>query len=203
MNYFMLGLKNNWIFLIVIGFLIFIILFHLTNKTNNHTINEIPDELLPSSNQENINHKEDIPSQTIIFVDIKGAVKYPGVYEVDPEKRVRDLIDLAGGFTNNADINSVNLAQKIYDEMVIFVPEEGQAVVQNEFIGSQKIEKIRVNNATEEEIAKLDGIGDVKAKAIVEFRDTYGYFKDINDLLSVSGIGEKTLEKIRDQIQVP
>ncbi|MEF2291997.1 MULTISPECIES: ComEA family DNA-binding protein [Virgibacillus] len=139
-----------------------------------------------------------------IYVDIKGEVKNPGVYEMDAEERVIDAIETAGGFTNNANESLVNLAQKVHDEMVIDVLPVGDngtpALTNRQHTDTSKI---RINQATVEEIEALNGIGPAKAEAIVQYRDENGHFQQIEDLLEVSGIGEKTLESLEDDIQVP
>ncbi|AUJ26207.1 ComEA family DNA-binding protein [Virgibacillus dokdonensis] len=139
-----------------------------------------------------------------IYVDIKGEVKNPGVYEMDAEERVIDAIETAGGFTNNANESLVNLAQKVHDEMVIDVLPVGDngtpALTNRQHTDTSKI---RINQATVEEIEALNGIGPAKAEAIVQYRDEKGHFQQIEDLLEVSGIGEKTLESLEDDIQVP
>lgn len=141
------------------------------------------------------------PNSGLVVVDIKGEVQHPGVYEIEESSRVRDVVQLAGGFTNSADQNFINLAQKVFDEMVILVPEIGHEGSIN--VGESQSAKIRINYATVEEIQKLPGIGPSKANAIVEYRDANGYFQQVEDLLGVTGIGEKTLEAIKDELQVP
>lgn len=136
-----------------------------------------------------------------ILVDIKGAVLAPGVYQLEMNSRVQDAIEKAGGFTEVADQTVINLAQKVFDEMVLMVPEKGETV-QNS-AGDAQHAKVRINYATEEEIQQLTGIGPAKAKAIIEHRETYGTFSKLEDLLEISGIGEKTLEIIQEEIQIP
>ncbi len=136
------------------------------------------------------------------IVDVKGQVREPGVYEVEHTSRVDDVIALAGGFTEKADDTQVNKAQKVHDEMVIYVPgvDEGY---QAEQVTSVADQLIRINVATKDEITELPGIGPSKADAILQYREEYGHFTDINDLLQVNGIGEKTLENIKQYIQIP
>ncbi|RFA36352.1 hypothetical protein CAI16_04815 [Virgibacillus dokdonensis] len=162
-------------------------------------VNDQPiDPSLPSSTGQ----EKDVTSS--IYVDIKGEVKNPGVYEMDTEERVIDAIETAGGFTNNANESLVNLAQKVHDEMVIDVLPVGDNGTPALTNGQHTdISKIRINQATVEEIEALNGIGPAKAEAIVQYRDENGPFQQIEDLLEVSGIGEKTLESLEDDIQVP
>jgi competence protein ComEA len=139
-----------------------------------------------------------------VFVDIKGAVKNQGVYQLNAGTRVKDAISLAGGFTEQADLTKVNLAALLHDEMVIYVPTIGEQVDIPEWTAQndKQLMKININTASIEELQSLSGIGQKRAEAIVQYREENGPFKHIEDLLDVSGIGEKLLEKIRDHIIV-
>lgn len=141
--------------------------------------------------------------------DIKGAVKNPGVYEAKEGERVIDLLEKAGGLTGKADSTKINFALKITDEMVIYVPEEGEIVEETqtgagnvEAKGQQDSGKVNLNRADETELQTLPGIGPSKAAAIIEHRDTNGPFKDIEDLKLISGIGDKTFEKLKEHIRI-
>ncbi|MEJ8776407.1 helix-hairpin-helix domain-containing protein [Pseudogracilibacillus sp. ICA-222130] len=145
----------------------------------------------------------------ILLVDIKGAIKHPGLYKINEGDRIQDVIDLAGGLTEDADENQINLAQRLQDEMVIYIPTIGEEIEHTQpNISSTNTQhaqdgKIAINHATVEEIQTLNGIGPKKAETIIAHREENGPFQTIEDLLNVSGIGEKTLENIRDQISVP
>lgn len=140
-----------------------------------------------------------------VIIDIKGEVKQPGVYEMSPESRVNDVIEIAGGFTEDADVQLINLAQKVHDEMSIIVFKQGEEAGTNpsDPVGANAEGKIRINHASQEEIESLNGIGPAKAQAIIQYREENGLFQSAEDLLEVSGIGEKTLANFIDQIQVP
>ncbi|WP_412097985.1 helix-hairpin-helix domain-containing protein [Halobacillus litoralis] len=140
---------------------------------------------------------EQIDEQADMKVDVKGEVVRPGVYSIESGMRVNDVILLAGGMTDKADPTSVNLAQLLQDEMVILVSSEQAA------ISVQGTGQIVINQATQEEIQTLSGIGPSKAEAIVMYREENGPFQSKEDLLEVSGIGEKTLEAIEEEIRVP
>ncbi|MBM7620337.1 competence protein ComEA [Bacillus tianshenii] len=143
-----------------------------------------------------------------VLIDIKGAVRLPGVYELLSGERIIDAVDKAGGFLPNADTRKVNLASLLVDEMVIYVPEEGEETEELTFVetpndagGKGAVDKkVNINTATEEELTTLSGIGPSKAQAIIEYREENGLFKSVDDMLNVTGIGEKSLEKIRDEI---
>jgi competence protein ComEA len=187
--------KNHFIGLIVIAAIVIFLIIRDDNR--EQTAAFIPVE---ADNPVEQNSMTDVKVSKIL-VDIKGEVKLPGVYEMDDTARVQDVVLLAGGFTKEADQNQINLAQKVFDEMIIIVPKMG---MEGSASATQaQSSKIRINYATAEEIQQLPGIGPSKAKAIVEYREENGYFKKIEDLLEVSGIGEKTLEALKEEIQVP
>lgn len=159
-------------------------------------------------NQQPIEHLEDDENEIIeskIMVDIKGEVETPGVYEIEQGTRVIDIIKAAGGFTKDADENQINLAEKVHDEMVLIVPKLGEEGTITSTVTSQQgsDQKLRINLASKEEIEQLNGIGPAKAQAIIDFREENGIFQQVDDLLQVNGIGEKTLENIKDNIIVP
>lgn len=138
----------------------------------------------------------------IVMVDVKGEVASPGVYEIASDSRVNDVIEMAGGFTSDADKTMVNLAQKVQDEMVILIPEAGSEA-SGSITQSNGDGKVRINYAEQSEIETLNGIGPSKAEAIIQYREENGLFKSEEDLLNVPGIGEKTLESLQEDIQVP
>lgn len=146
----------------------------------------------------------------VVKVDVKGAVKSPGVFTAKAGERVIDLVAKAGSFTENADKNKVNLAQLVEDQMVIYVPQIGEDAVSSGMpaegtaAGSQGAEqdKINLNTAAEADLDALPGIGPAKATAIIEYREKSGPFQTIEDLKNISGIGDKTFEKLQESITV-
>lgn len=149
-----------------------------------------------------------------IFVDIKGAVRKEGVYELTSGSRVTDVVKLAGGFTDDADKKSVNLAEKVADEAVIYVARVGEEVTpastpsqakNTAASGAQQdadSAQINLNTATLEELQTISGIGAKRAQDIIDYRDNNGGFSSVDDLKNVSGIGEKTLEKLKSEVIV-
>lgn len=145
-----------------------------------------------------------------VFVDVKGAVKNEGVYELSSGSRVTDVVKLAGGFTEDADKKSVNLAEKVTDEAVIYVARVGENVAptttNSQANGSAQQEessdKINLNTATLAELQTISGIGAKRAQDIIDYRDANGGFSSVDDLANVSGIGEKTLEKLKSEVTV-
>ena len=143
--------------------------------------------------------------ETVIFVDVKGAVKNPGVYQMKSGDRVKDALDAAGGLTKEADSQKVNLAQRVEDQMVIVVPKEGEEVVAAITGGATSKEaskegKVNINTATVEELKTLKGVGEKKAEAIIEYRKKNGSFKTKEDLMKVRGIGKKLFESFEERI---
>lgn len=133
-----------------------------------------------------------------IYIDVKGEVEKNGVYEMKSGNRVKDVIELAGGFTNEADTKQVNLAKLLEDEMVIYIPKIGEIPPLEP--ASSEEGKISLNKATIEELQTLTGIGPAKAAAILSYREENGPFKQIEDLMLITGIGEKSFEKIKDEL---
>ena len=139
-----------------------------------------------------------------IFVDVKGAVKHPGVFETTKDKRVRDLIEEAGGLLDVADTSTLNLSQKVKDQMVIYVLKHGEKPKQISDGGSSSsnTDVININTANKEQLMKISGVGKTKAEAIISYREKNGDFKKKEDITKVRGIGKATFEKIKDKIEV-
>jgi len=151
-----------------------------------------------------------------IVVHLAGAVKNPGVYKLNKSDRLVDLIRAAGGLEENADIKLINLAERLYDGQKLIIPELIKNIAQNtnddsllkkrgensinNFSSSSSSNLININQADQSDLEKLSGIGPAKAAAIIKYREENNYFSKKNDLLKISGIGEKTLENIQDEI---
>jgi len=142
--------------------------------------------------------------ETVIFVDIKGAVKNPGVYQMKVGDRVKDALDAAGGLTDEADSQKVNLAKRLEDQMAIVVPkvgEEAEEIPAGETRKEATKEgKVNINTATVEELKTLKGVGEKKAEAIIEYRKKNGSFKTKEDLMKVRGIGKKLFDSFQERI---
>lgn len=136
------------------------------------------------------------PMSSSILIDLKGEVEFPGLYEVSTGTKMFDLINLAGGFTKYADKNKVNLVTEFDENTMVIIPKI-QTSQNNE---TSSI--INLNYATLDELSSLDGIGIGKAQAIISYREQVGYFKHIDELLNVSGIGESLYEKVKNSICV-
>lgn len=142
--------------------------------------------------------------ETVIFVDIKGEVKNPGVYQMKAGDRVKDALEAAGGLTEEADSQKVNLAKRLEDQMVIVVPkvgEEAEEIPAGETRKEATKEgKVNINTATVEELKTLKGVGEKKAEAIIEYRKKNGSFKTKEDLMKVRGIGKKLFDSFQERI---
>ena len=246
--------KVNRIFDLVIVFLLLVVIgfdvFYLEKDYQDDKVKSYVTEI--DSNDIAINEKEVVsekienvePVLKMFRVDIKGAVKNPGVYELVEGSIINNVIELAGGLKSTANTKYLNLSKKITDEMVINVftsseikkmTEEEVKVIVEECIceteetiqcdGSSIIEvgdntednnnvssednielenntKININTASLEELMTLNGVGEAKAKAIIEYRNTSGGFKTLEEIKNVSGIGDAAYNKIKDNITI-
>ncbi|MDN5024335.1 helix-hairpin-helix domain-containing protein [Streptococcus sp. SO4] len=151
------------------------------------------------------NQKEEVMDQDLITVDVKGAVKTPGIYDLPVGSRINDAVQKAGGLTDNADSKSINLAQKISDESLVYVPTKGEdtsQATQSNASNSKENKKVNLNKASLEELKQVKGLGAKRAQDIIDHRDTNGKFKSVDELKKVSGIGAKTIEKLKDYVTV-
>lgn len=185
-------------------------IFAELNKKEDHEV--LPKEVSAEAIEKP--QEETPPEQPqSIVIDVKGAVKKPGVYDMQSGDRVHHVIQKAGGVLDGADQNQLNLALLLQDGMVIYVPKkgeegaasgaapEGQSNVEStEQNGSAKT--VNINTATSEELQTLPGIGPSRAETIIAYREENGGFKTIEDMMNVSGIGEKSFEKLKPSITV-
>ncbi len=139
--------------------------------------------------------------KTSVIVYVTGEVNKPGIVELSSDLRVKDAVNIAGGFTKDADINLINLAERVEDEAHYIIPKIGEESDEN-LSNSSRDGKININKADSGELQKLDGIGEALAGRIIEYREKNGKFKTIEDLKQVSGIGEKKFEAIREKVDV-
>jgi competence protein ComEA len=185
--------------------------FTITNEPNSSLTeveNVLPSEIIGEGEGENMQQPEQDPPFENMIVDVKGQVMKPGVYQANQGERIIDVISRAGGLTELADESQVNFAEHVQDAMVIYIPAQGEEGPLAGSSGSAHIgsnhssDKINLNKADETELQNLPGIGPAKAAAIIEYRETMGAFKGIEDLKNISGIGDKTYEKLKDLIDV-
>lgn len=184
-----------------------------TNENNN--------EIDIYQNEEEITEniaQEDIAIEENITVHIIGEVKYPGVVVLKEGSRVVDAIEAAGGETDDADLNSLNLAYMLNDGEKIYVPNKQETKDENKnYIeegggtnisqagteqNNSKNEKININTAGEDELMKITGIGESTAKKIIEYRNQNGRFKTIEDIKKIPGIGDSKYNNMKEEIRV-
>ena len=143
-----------------------------------------------------------------ITAHIIGAVKQPDVYRLPFPAYLNDFVSAAGGFTDRANLNGLNLAQIVYDGDQVVIPTRTQNTNSGDQTGSQpsaylgQAEQININVASPGELQRLSGIGPAMARRIITFRQTNGNFETIEDLTKIKGIGSKTLAKIRHQVRI-
>ena len=151
--------------------------------------------------------KEESPEQDLITVDVKGAVKSPGIYDLPVGSRVHDAVQKAGGLTEEADSKSLNLAQKVSDEALVYVPTKGEEAASQQAASgtspsTSKEKKVNLNKASLEDLKQVKGLGGKRAQDIIYHREANGKFKSVDELKKVSGIGAKTIEKLKDYVTV-
>lgn len=138
---------------------------------------------------------------TRVLVHAAGAVRQPGVYELDGGARVTDLIDAAGGPTADADLDQLNLAAPVVDGERVYVPRVGEIVPGGTTVGAPA-GPLNLNTATLDQLDELPGVGPATAQAIIDERDRRGGFTAVDELLDVRGIGPAKLEQLRDLVTV-
>lgn len=199
--------------------------YYLSNQYSKETVTQT-DNPLEESRKEETKELESIPEEKY-YVDIKGYVKKPGVYEVSKTSIVNDCLKLAGGLLKNADTTTINLSKPVSAAMVIYVPKKNEVIksttdktttTTTEIPNNAAIPdssntssdtssatlnlKINLNTASKEELTKLSGIGEAKAQDIIDYRNTNGSFKTIEEIKNISGIGDALFAKIKDNIIV-
>ncbi|MFC6170744.1 helix-hairpin-helix domain-containing protein [Loigolactobacillus jiayinensis] len=216
-------LKHYWQFVIagLLALSVGIIVFLLLRTTT--PMQKQADAFANSSALSRSSVTSEPPTETASggFVDIKGAVKKPGIYQVNANTRLFDVVRLAGGLAADADQQQINLAQQLSDQQVVFIPKVGEEVPAQYAAPvtattdapaasasastsptSTDGGQINLNTATAEELQQLTGIGQKKAELIIQFRTEQGGFKQPEDLKKVSGIGDKTFESLKDSVTV-
>lgn len=142
-----------------------------------------------------------------IVVEIKGEVNNPDVYTLKEGSIIKDLIEIAGGLTSNADISNINRAKEIKNHELIVIRNINDINIEVESIEAEINQEsddgiININDADLSKLKEIPGIGDVKANAIILYREENGGFKSIEEIKKVDGIGEKTFEKIKNSIKL-
>ncbi|HEM6290536.1 TPA: helix-hairpin-helix domain-containing protein [Streptococcus suis] len=187
------------------------LIFSQPAKSDQTGLTDFPQTLQSSSSQEQLEDVSTEESEELsqLVIDVKGAVAKPGLYTLEEGSRVNDAVDAAGGLTSQADPKSINLAQKLSDEAVVYVAskDENVSVVASTTASSAMSQegnesKVNLNTATEADLQTISGIGAKRAADIIAYREANGGFKSVDDLNNVSGIGDKTMESIRPYVTV-
>lgn len=167
---------------------------------------------LDSIRADDISDGANLAEHETIMIHIDGAIENPGVYELPANSRIRSIIDMAGGFAEEANRDLLNLAEILRDGQKVYVPSEGETVsaplvtqspTNLRITGESGMHfPINLNTASKEQLMTLPGIGEVRASDIIEYREARGGFKRISDIMDVRGIGEKTYENIKDLVYI-
>lgn len=153
--------------------------------------------------EQNYNNEEKIVKESKIKVHIIGEINSPGLYELDEDSRINDLILIAGGQTENANLNKVNLAYELSDGEQIYIPSIfDEETEYNNKESSSSSGKININKASLEDFQTISGIGPSLAQKIITYRNSIGKFSSIEELKNVSGIGDKKYESIKDFVSL-
>ena len=202
--------KKQKLILILIGTLMLIFIgYYVLNRNEKQEYLEFNDEAIIE-----LEAKEEIEEEDKIIVHIVGEVKNEGIIKVEKNSRISDVIDKAGGITEDADLSKVNLAYEVKDGQKIFIPnieeEEGKEYVEEgagegvlpEEMGGINHEKVNINTAKQTELETLTGIGPSTALKIIDYREKNGKFETIEDIKNVPSIGDSKFESIKDDICV-
>ena len=153
--------------------------------------------------------QESVKNTNIIKVHVAGCVQSQGIIELEEGSRIADAIDKVGGLTANASTKNVNLAYVLQDGEKIYIPSLAEEQIADEEIqiissasGSNDNGKVNINKASITELQKISGIGESTAKKIIEYRNTNGKFKSIEDLKNIQGIGDKKYDSIKEEVTV-
>lgn len=211
--------KKEILKIIILIFIVSVIIIYAIFMHKNETEKFVYYNMIENQNivdDENIiNNTNDILKEEVnkIKVYITGEVKKPGVKELEEGARIEDVINLAGGITDLADISKVNLAYPLEDGQKICIPnvndknevdyiskENENGIIEG--IANENSSLININKADVDKLTELPGVGEALAQRIVSYREENGKFKSIEDLKNVSGIGEKKFESLKEYIVV-
>lgn len=206
-----LNKKQKIIIIIIVAFMLLFIGFYIINKTNNEEYIELEtekNEIIDNNiiNEVTLEEKQDI------IIHVTGAVKKQGIVTVKEGARISDVIEEAGGMTDEADLSKINLAYAVEDGQKIYVPnindqadteniteDAGENVIENK---NGKSNKVNINTASQTELETLSGVGPSTALKIINYREENGNFEKIEDIKNVPGIGEVKFESLKDSICV-
>ena len=218
--------KKIVVYIIIIS-VIALIIYEVAIKKEN-LIENITDINTIEISEENETKEEKVDITKKIMVYITGEVKNPGIYELEENSRIKDVIEKAGGLKETADITDINLATILQDEDKITIPTKDKTMeekqnteriqsnkqsktteksqnttsISTNTTGKNQNTKVNINTATQTELETLPGIGPSTASKIVSYRKENGKFKSIEEIKKVNGIGESKYKKIKELIKV-
>lgn len=187
------------------------------NSSNNNSESNLKESSNYKNEENNLNNKEiQKDSLNKIVVEIRGEVKNPNVYYIEENKIINDLITLAGGLTEEADIRNINRAKKLNNHDLVIIqskaevdagitipPSNDSTINSKSSNGDSSNDKdsiININTASKEELMNLPSVGEKTAEKIIEYREKNGGFKNIEDIKNIDRIGDKTFEKFKNKI---
>ncbi|KPN82225.1 helix-hairpin-helix domain-containing protein [Apilactobacillus kunkeei] len=196
--------------LLLIAFSLGLVIILIMNQNSNDANNVATDYSEQSSVVASSSSSQSQSSASgELYIDVKGEVKHPGVYQIPSNSRVTDVIKEAGGFKADADEQNVNLAKVLNDQDVVVVNKKG-AAGSSSFASSNNTStgnsannvKVNLNTADLNELQKLDRVGEKKAQKIIDYRNQHNGFHSIDEIKQVSGFGDKTFERLKDSLEV-
>ena len=211
-----LNKKQKIIFIVIGTLMVMFIGYYIIKKQDDYKYKEIETIIEEDSAANAVNYEEKI-KDTSIIVHVTGAIKKDGIIEVKQGDRIADVIEKAGGITEEADLSKVNLAYRVSDGQKIYIPSINEKDLQTEteeyitneagknIIVEEKEtnkEKVNINTATQTELETLSGIGPSTALKIINYRNENGKFKTKEDIKNVPGIGEQKYESIKENINI-
>ena len=211
----------KWKFYILIILIMLITFFFYLFNDNNSDLKQnsqegqskLSDQQITNNkklNKKEVSIQKDNTKETKIFIDIKGAVKHPNVYEMASSNRVIDALNKAE-VLKDADLSQLNLSEKLVDQKLIYVPKKGensmkinsqQSTLNSSDVKINTNQPLNLNSATEEQLKNIPGIGPSKAKDILNYREKNNGFNSINDLMKIKGFGKKTFEKLKEHFTI-
>ena len=211
----------KWKFYILIILIMLITFFLYLFNDNNSDLKQnsqegqskLSDQQITNNkklNKKEVSIQKDNTKETKIFIDIKGAVKHPNVYEMASSNRVIDALNKAE-VLKDADLSQLNLSEKLVDQKLIYVPKKGensmkinsqQSTLNSSDVKINTNQPLNLNSATEEQLKNIPGIGPSKAKEILNYREQNHGFNSIDDLMKIKGFGKKTFEKMKEHFTI-
>ena len=211
----------KWKFYILIILIMLITFFLYLFNDNNSDLKQnsqegqskLSDQQITNNkklNKKEVSIQKDNTKETKIFIDIKGAVKHPNVYEMSSSNRVIDALNKAE-VLKDADLSQLNLSEKLVDQKLIYVPKKGensmkinsqQSTLNSSDVKINTNQPLNLNSATEEQLKNIPGIAPSKAKEILNYREQNHGFNSIDDLMKIKGFGKKTFEKLKEHFTI-